>query len=87
MKVKNKFLGALLAMLAFSSVASAEETKHAKPFSCTNFTTATTADGAKIGICGASKPGGKATFLRSYAIVDVVDPSTDKPVKVMTGYR
>ena len=79
-----KTFAIIVSLLALSSVASAEE-KAIRPVSCSNFTEATTTDGAKVGICGATSPKGKARFLRSYQIVSVVDPSTDKPVRVMVG--
>lgn len=77
----------LVLLLAFSSVASAEEPKQAKPVACANFTEATTSDGAKIGICGAATPKGKARFLRSYQIVSVIDPHTDKLSRLMVGFQ
>jgi hypothetical protein len=73
-------------LLALSSVASADE-KVIKPVSCLNFTEATTTDGAKVGICAPATARGKARFLRTYQIVSVVDPTTDKPVKLMVGFQ
>jgi hypothetical protein len=61
--------------------------KPTKTFACQNYTVATTTDGATIGICGATKPGGKVTYLRSYQIVKLVDPATDSETTLMVGFQ
>lgn len=65
----------------------AEAGKPTKTFACQNYTVATTTDGATIGICGATKPGGKVTYLRSYQIVRLVDPATDSETTLMVGFQ
>ena len=83
----------IVTSLFLASVASAvggnqpDGSKAGKPASCTNFNVFKDSNGAEIGLCGATKPGGKATVLRSFVIVSVVDPATDKPVRVMVGFR
>lgn len=59
------------ALLALSSVASAEESKPAKPVTCRDFSVATTSSGVKVAICAPSKAGGKPTLLRSFEVVTV----------------
>lgn len=68
-------------LLAFSSVASAEETKPAKPVTCRDFSIATTTDGSKVGICSAAKAGGKPTLLRAFEVVTVAGS------RIMVGFR
>lgn len=76
----NKFT-IIAALLAFSSVASAEETKPAKPVTCRDFSVATTTDGSKVGICAAAKAGGKPTLLRTFEVVTVAGE------RLMVGFR
>jgi len=64
----------------------ADPAKPTKAHACANYTVATTTDGATIGVCGATKPGGKVTYLRSYQIVKLVDPTTDTPPTLMVGF-
>lgn len=65
----------------------ADPAKPTKTFACANYNVATTTDGATIGICGATKPGGKATFLRSFQIVKLIDPATDTETSLMVGFQ
>lgn len=74
-------------VLTFAAAGLAASAKTRKPVACENFTIATTTDGAKFGVCGATKPGGKVTDLRTYQIVSVIDPETEKPVKILVGFR
>lgn len=76
----------ILAML-IPSAALAADPKPTKTFACANYNVATTRDGATIGICGATKPGGKTTFLRSFQIVKLIDPATDKETTLMVGFQ
>lgn len=76
----------VLALLA-PAAALAADPKPTKIAACANYNVATTRDGATIGICGATKPGGKATFLRSFQIVKLVDPATDKETTLMVGFQ
>ena len=61
----------IAALLALSSIASAEETRPAKPVACQDFAVATTTDGSKVAICAAAKAGGKPTLLRVFEVVTV----------------
>lgn len=65
----------------------AEAGKPTKTFACANYNVATTRDGATIGICGATKPGGKVTYLRSFQIVKLIDPATDKETTLLVGFQ
>lgn len=71
----------IAALLAFSSVASAEETKPAKPVTCRDFSVATTTAGSKVGICAGAKSGGKPTLLRTFEVVTVAGE------RLMVGFR
>lgn len=85
--MKRTLIIAAMVLSPVAAFAAGESSKPAKPVACQSFTTAKTVDGAEIGICGATREGGKATFLRSFAVATVVDPSTDKPVRVLVGFR
>jgi hypothetical protein len=77
-----------IALICLPTLANAADpAKPAKTFACTNYNVATTTDGATIGICGATKPGGKVTFLRSFQIVKLIDPTTDTETTLMVGFQ
>jgi|GEM_PF-2448793 len=80
---------ALIALALFvpTLALAAEAGKPSKTFACANYTVATTTDGATIGICGATKPGGKVTYLLSFQIVKLVDPATDTETTLMVGFQ
>jgi hypothetical protein len=62
------------------------ETKAPRPKTCDKFSEATTSDGHKIGICAASKPGGKPTYLSRYTIVEI-KADDGVTTRVMIGFR
>jgi len=76
-----------IALFVPSLAIAADPAKPTKAHACANYTVATTTDGATIGVCGASKPGGKVTYLRSYQIVRLVDPATDTETTLMVGFQ
>ena len=77
-----------LALICLPTLANAADpAKPAKTFACANYTIATTTDGATFGVCGATKPGGKVTYLRSYQIVRLIDPTTDTETTLMVGFQ
>lgn len=79
---------AIVALSLVSSLAfAAGAAKKARPMACENFDVFKDANGVEIGVCGATKPGGRASTLRSFAVATVIDPTTDKPVKVLVGFR
>lgn len=78
----------IIAILSLSTVAyAASEAREAKPVACKNYNVFKDANGVEIGLCGASKPGGKSSVLRSFTVATVIDPTNDKPVKVLVGFR
>ena len=76
-----------IALLVPTLAIAAEPGKPSKTHACANYTIATTTDGATFGVCGATKPGGKVTYLRSYQIVRLVDPATDTETTLMVGFQ
>jgi len=75
-------------ILAFAGVAlAADATTQPKPKACASFNVATLKDGGRLGVCEPAKPGGKATFLRSFEVVKVVDPATGSTVSIMVGFQ
>jgi len=82
----NKAIIAIALFVPTLAIA-AEAGKPSKAAACANYTVATTTDGATIGICGATKPGGKVTYLRRYQIVKLVDPATDTETTLMVGFQ
>ena len=84
-----KHLIALAFGLILGTVATvqASEAKAPKLAVCTNFNTFKADDGAMIGICDAKKPGGKVTYLRSFVVTSVINPSTDKAERLMAGFE
>ena len=83
--MKQLAIAAIILSFATAGLAAAQKAR--KPVVCENFTIATTTDGAKFGVCGATKPGGKMIDLRTYQVVSVIDPDTEQPVKVLVGFR
>ncbi len=72
-------------VLTLAMAAHADPKKpHAK--TCETFSEATTSAGQKFGICAATKPGGRPTYLSRYSIVNITD-GEGKTVRVMIGYR
>lgn len=76
-----------LLLCSASALAAGEVAKKARPVACENYNVFKDANGVELGICGAAKPGGKASVLRSFSVATVIDPTTDKPVKVLVGFR
>lgn len=79
-----------LVLCSSAAFAAGEATKEAKPVACRSSDIASQFKdqyGNELGICGASKPGGKVTVLRSFVRAKVIDPATDKPVIVLVGFR
>lgn len=77
---------AALIMTAGTAFA-AGEAKAPKVVACQNFNEFHDANGVTMGVCGATKPGGKVRILRSYVVTKVTDPSTEKPVPLMVGFQ
>lgn len=75
-------------ILAFAGVAlAADATTQPKPKACASFKVANLEDGGRLGVCEPAKAGGKATFLRSFEVVKVVDPATGSAVSIMVGFQ
>jgi len=83
----RKVLTIAALILTAGTAFAAGEAKEAKPVACLNFNEFKDANGVTMGVCGATKPGGKVRVLRSYVVARVVDPSTDKTVSVMAGFQ
>lgn len=77
---------AALALLLVAATAQAE-TKPAKPVVCASYTIASTSDGGKLGVCSPSKEGGKPRYLRSFAEMTIVNPSTGNAESVLVGFQ
>lgn len=77
---------AIAALLLVAGSAYAEGKREAKPLACLNFNEFRDANGVTMGVCGASKPGGKPRYLRTFQIVSIVNPETEKAVKTMVGF-
>lgn len=80
-----RFIAACVVILGFVAEARAEG-KPAKPKSCQVFSEATLTNGAKVGVCAPTKEVGKPSYLRSYQIVSVVNPTTGKSERLMIGF-
>lgn len=83
---KNIKLIAALTLVAGTALA-AGEAKAPKVVACQNFNEFHDSNGVTMGVCGATKPGGKPRFLRSYVVTKVIDPTTEKPVALMVGFQ
>lgn len=64
--MKKLAIGALAFGLTLRAVCAFAETKAPKPVVCASYSIATTADGAKLGVCAPTKEGGKPRYLRSF---------------------
>lgn len=82
----KKVLITALVLLTASTAFAAGQLKAPKVLACQNFNEFHDKNGVAIGMCGATKPGGKVRILGSYAIVKVVNPATDKAELVMVGF-
>lgn len=85
--MKKSITFAVALVLTAGTAFAAGEAKEAKPVACLHFNEFKDANGVTMGVCGASKPGGKVRVLRSYVVTRVVDPTTDKPVAVLVGFN
>lgn len=75
-------------ILAFAGVAlAAEAAPQPKPKACAQYKIAQLTDGSRFGVCEPAKAGGKATVLRSFELVKVVDPATGSAVSIMVGFQ
>ncbi len=84
----GKFISLAFGLVLGSSATTARaETKPAKPIVCASYTIASTSDGGKLGVCAAGKEGGKPRYLRSFAEMTIVNPSTGKAESVIVGFQ
>lgn len=83
----SKYLTIAALILTAGTAFAAGEAKEAKPVACANFNEFHDANGVTLGVCGATKPGGKSRVLRSYVVARVVNPATDKPEPIMVGWQ
>lgn len=83
----NKAIVAIALICLPTLAIAADAGKPSKAAACANYTIATTTDGATFGVCGATKPGGKVTYLRSYQVVKLIDPATDTEATLMVGFQ
>lgn len=76
-----------IAAVALTATAYAYSAQPAKLVTCEDFALLKTDQGAPIGMCQPTKPGGKPRYLRSYVVVKVVNPATEQAVNAMVGFQ
>lgn len=64
----------------------AAEPHEAKPVACLYYSIANLTDGSSVGICEATKAGGKPRVLRDFSETTVLNKSTGKTVKMLVGF-
>lgn len=74
-------------ILTAGTAFAAGEAKAPKVTACQNFDEFRDANGVTMGVCGAKKPGGKVTYLRSYIVTKVINPATEKPEAILVGFQ
>ena len=82
----RSFIIATALALATVATVQAAERKEPRVVACSNFNTFKDAQGVTLGVCGAKRPGGKVTYLGSFQVVSVINPSTDKAERLMVGF-
>lgn len=78
------FIATVFLLMASTALA---DGRPSKPIVCGVYSVATMRDGSKVGVCAATKEGGKPRYLRTFSEVSIVNPGTGRAESVMVGFQ